>query len=183
MTRDEAWALLKKHLKNRNLRNHCLAVEAVMRRMAAHFGEDVEKWGLAGLLHDIDYDQTRDDPHRHSLEGAEMLAGLGLPADVVYAVKVHNPVHGEPRRSLMDKALYAVDPLTGLIVAAALIRPEKKLDAVDVPFLKNRFKEKAFARGASRETMATHAELGLTFDEYLGLGLEAMQGIAADIGL
>ncbi len=183
MNRDEAWELLKKNLTNRNLRNHSLAVEAVMRRLAEHFGEDVEKWGLAGLLHDIDYDRTKDDPHRHSLEGAQMLAELGLPEDVVHAVKVHNHMHGEPRVSLMDKALFCVDPLTGFIVAGALIRPEKKLEAVDVPFLKNRFKEKAFARGANRETMSTYTELGLSFDEYLGMGLEAMQGIAEEIGL
>lgn len=183
MNRSEAWELLKKNVTNRNLRNHCLAVEAVMRRMAEHFGEDVEKWGLAGLLHDIDYDRTKDDPHRHSLEGAQMLAELGLPEDVVYAVKVHNHIHGEPRVSLMDKTLFCVDPLTGFIVAGALIRPEKKLEAVDVPFLKKRFKEKAFARGANRETMATHTEIGLSFDEYLGLGLEAMKGIAKEIGL
>jgi putative nucleotidyltransferase with HDIG domain len=183
LNREEALKLLKKNLTNKNLRNHSLAVEAVMRRLAEHFGEDVEKWGLAGLLHDIDYDRTKDDPYRHSLEGAEMLAELGLPDDVVYAVKVHNHIHGDPRVSLMDKALYAVDPLTGFIVAGALIRPEKSLDAVDVPFLAKRFKEKAFARGANRETMMTCTEIGLSFEEFLGLGLEAMQGKAKEIGL
>ncbi|MDP3044707.1 MAG: HDIG domain-containing protein [Bacillota bacterium] len=182
MNREEAYALLKENLTNKNLLNHSLAVEAVMRRLAVNFDEDVEKWGLAGLLHDIDYDRTKDDPHRHSLEGSEMLAELGLPEDVVSAVKVHNHIHGEPRVSLMDKALFAVDPLTGFIVAGALIRPEKSLDAVEVPFLAKRFKEKAFARGANRETMATYTELELTFEEYLGVGLEAMKEISKEIG-
>lgn len=183
MNREEALSLLKKNLTNRNLFNHSLAVEAVMRRLAEHFGEDVEKWGLAGLLHDIDYDRTKDDPARHSIEGAEILAAAGLPEDIVYAVKVHNHYHGLPRLTLMDKALYATDPLTGLIVAGALIRPEKKLSAVDVPFLINRFHEKAFARGANRETMKTCTETGLSLEEFFGLGLEAMQGIAKELKL
>lgn len=183
MNRDEALSLLKKNLKNKNLFNHSLAVEAVMRRLAEHFNEDVEKWGLAGLLHDIDYDRTKDDPARHSMEGAEMLAGLGLPDDIVYAVKVHNDRHGLPRLSLMDKALFATDPLTGLIVAGALIRPEKKLAAIDVPFLLKRFSEKAFARGANRETIKACSETGLSLEEFMGIGLEAMQGIAEELKL
>lgn len=183
MNRAEALSLLKKNLTNKNLFNHSLAVEAVMCRLAEHFGQDREKWGVAGLLHDIDYDRTKDDPDRHSLEGAEMLAGLGLPEDVVYAVKVHNHRHGLPRLSMLDKALYATDPLTGLIVAGALIHPEKKLAAIDVPFLMNRFHEKSFARGANRETIRTCSELGLSLEEFLGLGLEAMQGIAEELNL
>ncbi len=183
MNREEALSLLKKNLKNRNLFNHSLAVEAVMRRLAEHFNEDVEKWGLAGLLHDIDYDRTKDDHARHSMEGAEMLAEIGLPEDIVYAVKVHNSIHGLPRISLMDKALFATDPLTGLIVAGALIRPEKKLAVIDVPFLLKRFGEKAFARGANRETISACTETGLSLEEFMGLGLEAMQGIAAELKL
>lgn len=183
MQREEALLLLKKNLKNKNLFSHSLAVEAVMRRLAAHFREDVEKWGLAGLLHDIDYDRTRDDPDRHSMEGAGMLEEAGLPADLVYAVRVHNDRHGLPRLSLMDRALFATDPMTGLIVAGALIRPEKKLAAVDVQFLVNRFNEKSFARGANRETIRACSELGLSLEEFLGLGLEAMQGIAGELGL
>jgi len=183
LNRTEALLLLKNNLTNKNLFNHSLAVEAVMIRLARHFGQDEAKWGLAGLLHDIDYDQTKDDPFRHSLEGSAMLAEHGLPADIVYAVKVHNSRHGLPRLTLMDKALYATDPLTGLIVAAALIRPEKKLFVVDVPFLMKRFNEKAFARGANRETIRACSELELSLEEFLGLGLEAMQGIAADLKL
>ncbi len=183
MNRMEALSLLKKNLTNKNLFNHSLAVEAVMRRLAEHFGEDVEKWGLAGLLHDIDYDRTKDSPEIHSIEGAEMLNDLGLPGDIVYAVKVHNDYHGLPRLSLLDKALFATDPLTGFIVAGALIRPEKKLAAVDVPFLLKRFGEKAFARGANRETMKACEEMGLSLEEFMEMGLEAMQGIAGELKL
>ena len=183
MQREDALALLRKNLKNKNLYNHSLAVEAVMRRLAARFGEDVDKWGLAGLLHDIDYDRTKDEPDRHSLEGAAMLEAAGLPEDVVYAVKAHNERHGLPRLSLMDKALFATDPLTGLIVAGALIKPEKKLAAIDVQFLINRFHEKSFARGANRETIRSCSELGLSLEEFLGHGLTAMQAIAGGLGL
>ncbi len=154
-----------------------------MKRLAQHFGEDEEKWGLAGLLHDIDYDDTKDKPELHSLEGAKMLEEMGLSQDVVYAVKVHNERHGLPRQSLMDKALYATDPTTGLIVAGALIKPEKKLSAIDVPFLVNRMNEKSFAKGANREQIRACSELELTLEEFLGLNLEAMQGAATELGL
>ncbi|KNZ69991.1 metal dependent phosphohydrolase [Thermincola ferriacetica] len=183
MTREEALTELKKHVKNNNLLKHMYACEAVMQRLARHFGQDEEKWGLAGLLHDIDYDQTKDDPVRHSLVGAEILEQMGLPEDVVYSVKVHNDAHGLPRNTLLDKALYATDPVTGLIVAGALIKPEKKLDAIDVPFLINRFNEKSFARGANREQIASCSELGLTLEEFFGLALEAMLAIRDELGL
>jgi len=183
LDRDGALSLLKKNLKNKHLFSHSLAVEAVMRRLARHFGEDEELWGVAGLLHDIDYDWTKDDPERHGIEGARLLAEAGLPDEVVYAVKAHNSRHGLPRRSRLDAALYATDPLTGFIVAAALIRPEKKVAAVGVDFLQNRFKEKSFARGASREAMMACSEIGLSLEEFMSLGLEAMQGIAGELGL
>lgn len=183
MKREEALQVLRKKLKNKNLVNHSIAAEVVMKSLAQHFGEDEEKWGLAGLLHDIDYDDTKDKPELHSLEGAKMLEEMGMPADVIYAVKAHNARHGLPRQSLMDKALYATDPTTGLIVAGALIKPEKKLAAIDVPFLLNRMKEKHFAKGANREQICACSELGLTLEEFLGLSLEAMQGAAKELGL
>ncbi|AVX19753.1 HDIG domain-containing protein [Carboxydocella sporoproducens DSM 16521] len=183
MDRIEAVQLMEKYVTNTNLRKHCLAAEFVMRRLARHFGEDKKIWGLAGLLHDIDYDQTKDDPARHSQVGADLLAELGLPEEVVYAVRVHNEYHGLPRLSRLDKALYSVDPTTGLIVAGALIRPEKKLAAVDVPFLVNRFHEKSFARGANREQIQACTELGLSLEEFLGLALEAMQEHSEELGL
>ena len=112
-----------------------------------------------------------------------MLEEMGLSEDIVYSVKVHNEEHGLPRNSLMDKALYATDPLTGLIVAGALIKPEKKLAAIDVPFLINRFGEKSFARGANREQIKSCSDLGLSMEEFMGIGLEAMQTIPKDLGI
>jgi predicted hydrolase (HD superfamily) len=115
--------------------------------------------------------------------GAEILESQGLPEHIVYAVKVHNPYHGLPRKALIDKALYAVDPLTGLIVAAALIHPDKKLASIDSEFVLNRYKEKSFARGADRSVIASCDELGLSLEEFVSLGLEAMQGISKELGL
>lgn len=183
MDREMALNELKKHVKNKNLLKHMYACEVVMRRLAGHFVEDEEKWAMAGLLHDIDYEATKDDPERHSIIGAEMLENMGLPQDLIYAVKVHNEVHGLPRNSLMDKALYATDPVTGLIVAGALIRPDKQIDPVDVDFLIKRFNEKSFARGANRDQIATCSELGLNLEEFLGLSLEAMKTIKVELGL
>ncbi len=184
MNRDEALRLVRDHLKNQNLFKHTLAVEAVMRRLARHFGEDEEAWGLAGLLHDIDYDTTRDDPDRHSQVGADLLASHGLPAELVDAVRAHNERHGLPRTTRMARALYTADPLTGLIVAAALISPSRRLAGIDTAFVLNRFGEKAFARGANREIIrACETELGLGLEEFVAMGLEAMQGIAGEIGL
>ncbi|MHB8918332.1 MAG: HDIG domain-containing metalloprotein [Desulfocucumaceae bacterium] len=183
MTREEALNLLNENLENRNLFKHSLAVEAVMRELARHFGEDEQTWGLAGLLHDIDYDRTKDLPDRHSLEGARLLEEKGLPQEVVYAVKVHNDKHGFPRQSLLDKALFATDPVTGLIVAGALIKKEKSLAAIDVPFLINRMGEKSFARGANRETIRSCDQMGLSLDDFLGISLRAMQKISTEMGL
>lgn len=183
MIREEAYNLLTKYITNKNLLKHMLATEAVMVGLAVHFNEDREKWSLAGLLHDIDYDQTKDNPATHSKIGAQILSEAGLDEALVYAVLVHNDYHGEPRNSLLDKALYSTDPLTGLIVAGALIKPEKKLAAVDVPFLINRFNEKGFAKGAKREQIAACSELGLSLEEFLAIGLKSMQKIAKELGL
>lgn len=183
MNREEALIELKKNVNNKNLLKHMYACEAVMKGLARHFGEDEGKWGIAGLLHDIDYEQTKDDPVTHSKLGAEMLTKMGMPEDVVYAVKVHNGAHGLPRTSLMDKALYATDPTTGLIVAGALIKPEKKLSAIDVDFLVKRFHEKSFAKGAKREQIASCTDMGLSLEQFLGLALSSMQENSEILGL
>ncbi|HHY46975.1 MAG TPA: HDIG domain-containing protein [Firmicutes bacterium] len=183
MERQEALDLVKKHVKNKNLIKHMLATEAVMRALARRLGEDEELWGLAGLVHDVDYDETAKSPERHSLVGGALLRDLGLPGELVHAVEAHNQCHGIPRASRLDKALYAVDPLTGLIVAAALIHPEKKLSAIDVPFIMHRFKESSFARGANRDQIKACSELGIGLEEFIGIGLEAMQGISGELGL
>ena len=183
MEREEALELVEENIDQDNLVKHCLAVEAVMERLAEYFDKDEEKWALAGLLHDIDYEETKDDPERHSLVGAEMLEDLGLEEDIVYAVKVHNGEHDLPRKSLMDKALYASDPLTGLIVASALIHPDKELEAVDTDFVMNRFEESSFANGADRAAIACCDEMGLELEEFIGLSLEGMKSISDELGL
>lgn len=153
-----------------------------MRRLALRFGQDAERWGVAGLLHDIDLGITQD-LSQHSLVSGRILEELGLDGEIVQAVKAHNEVHGLPRQTQMAKALYCSDPLTGLITAAALIRPEKKLEPLDAATILKRFGEKSFAKGANRETIKACAELGIELDEFLGLGLEAMKGIAGQLGL
>lgn len=181
MNRAEAMDLVRSRVKNKNLVKHMLATEAVMRRLAGHFGEDKELWGLAGLLHDLDYDQTVDDFPRHGLVTAEILEDLGVDGRIIDAIKAH-PGHQEARTNL-DKALYAVDPLTGLIVAATLMHPSKKLQEVDVQFVLNRFKEKRFAAGADREQIKSCQRLGLSLDSFIQMTLQAMQSIDRDLGL
>jgi len=183
MNREEAYKLVKENIKQKNLVKHCLAVEAVMRKLAEYFQEDVDRWGLAGLLHDIDYEKTADDPKKHSLLGAEMLEEMDIDKEIVDAVRAHNGIHGLTRETKMAKALYAADPLTGLIVAAALIHPDKRLNSIDREFVMNRYGEKSFARGADREVIASCKELDLEVDEFVKISLEAMQGISDDLGL
>ncbi len=183
MERDKAWEMVKQQVKNKNLRKHMLATEAVMSRLADKLGKDREKWGLIGLIHDIDYDQTADQPEQHGLQGARMLEEQGFPDEVISAVKAHNPALGEERDSTVKKAIYAVDPVTGLVVACALVHPDKKLAALDVDFIQNRFHEKSFARGANREQIEACQELGISLNEFLELSLEAMQSISEELGL
>ncbi|ABS60578.1 HD domain-containing protein [Fervidobacterium nodosum] len=180
MTRQEALELLKQHVSNKNLVNHCIACEAIMKRLAKHFGEDEEVWGLAGLLHDLDYDYTKDKPEEHGYKSVEIL-GNSVSEEIKNAILAH--CEKKTPETLMEKALYAVDPTSGFIVAAALIKPEKKLAVVDVEFLKNRFKEKGFARGANREQMKSCENIGLSLKEFYSLSLEAMKSIAEEIGL
>lgn len=183
LDRQEALAMVKKNVKNKNLRKHMYAVEAICKRMAKEFGEDEAKWALAGLLHDIDYDITEKNPEKHSMIGADMLKEAGLPDDIVYAVRAHNEVHGYPREALLDKVLYAADPLSGLIVAAALIKPEKKLEAIDTEFILRRFEENSFARGANREQIETCKEFDIDLELFVKLSYEAMLEISDDLGL
>jgi putative nucleotidyltransferase with HDIG domain len=174
---------MQKNVTNINLQKHCLAVEAVMQALARHFAADEKTWGLAGLLHDIDYDQTKDTPEEHSLLGSKMLAELGLDPEIVNAVKGHNDRHGLQRETLMEKALYCTDPVTGLVVAGALILPGKRLADLSVEFLQNRFHEKSFARGARRETILACSQIDLSLAEFLGISLAAMQGISKELGM
>lgn len=183
LTRDELVAEVAGRVTTKNLFKHILAVEAVMRRLARHFGEDEERWGAAGLLHDIDYEETKEDPHTHSLKSAQIAEELGFDEEIVDAVRAHNEIHGLERETKMAKALYCADPLTGLIVAAALISPGKKLAGIDTQFVLNRMGEKSFARGANRDAIKACSELGLELEEFVSLALEAMQGISQELGL
>jgi len=181
MTRNEALDWVKSEIKTKNLVKHILAVEAGCRRLAEHFGEDVEYWGMAGLLHDIDYEKTVDTPELHTKAAAEWLKEKGFDDDLIYAVMSHAE-QVEPK-SKLDWSLYSVDPLTGLIVAAALMHPSKSLAGLDVPFIMKRFKEKRFAAGAKRESIESCSNLGLTLEEFIGFVLEGMQGISNELGL
>jgi hypothetical protein len=182
MTREEALALVKQHVSNPNLVKHMLATEAMMQALANHFGEDQETWGLAGLLHDIDYEATKDDFPKHGEVGSQMLAERGVDPMVVYAVKAHNEALGVPRVNLLDKALFAIEGLSGLITAAVLVHPTKKLSALDVPYVMNRFREKSFARSVNRDHVRQCTEFGLELEEFVGIGLKAMQDIADELG-
>lgn len=183
MEREQALKELKSRLKNENLIKHSLAVEAIMKDLAFYFKEDIDKWGLAGLLHDIDYDETADDPSRHSVVGAEILESLNVESSIIYAVKAHNELHGMERKRKMDKALYCADPVSGLITASALILPSKKLEDVTVEFVLKRMNEKGFAKGANREQIKSCEELGLSVEEFVEIALNAMKKIADELGL
>ncbi len=189
MKRDEALILVKDNVTNKNLFKHCLAVEAIMRGVAQelNFDSDIhydeEKWAMAGLVHDIDYDLTVQDPEKHAIEGARMLQENGFSEDIIYAVKAHNSFHGLELKSSMDIALFAADPLSGLIVAAALISPDKKLRSIDKKFVINRFNEKLFAKGANRDQVMTCTKLGLSLERFVDIALSAMQSIDEALGL
>lgn len=183
MSRDEIVAEVRKRVKTPNLYKHILAVEAVMRALAARLGQDGDRWGAAGLLHDIDYEETKNDPQKHSLVSGQIAREMGFDGEIVQAVEAHNEAHGLPRETPMAKALYSVDPLTGLIVASALVSPEKKLASVDTDFVLHRMGEKAFARGANRDAIRACSELGLDLREFIEIALSAMQGIARELGL
>ncbi len=183
MDRDTALRAVRENVVNENLIKHMLAVEAIMRMLARRFGENEEEWGLAGLLHDIDVELTHADLSVHGRPGAQMAGQLGASEAVCHAILAHNEVHGEPRETLLDKALFCADPLTGLITAGALIRPDKQLAGVEVKSIRKRFKEERFAAGANRVQIATCSEIGIELDDFITLGLDAMKSIAQDLGL
>ncbi len=182
MNREEALDSIKVNVENKNLINHMLATEAIMRALAKRLGEDEEEWGLTGLLHDIDVELTEEDMSSHSKLGADLVRELGASEAIAHAILCHNEAHGVPRETKLDKALFCADPLTGLIIAAALVRPDKKLAGLEAKSVRKRFKEKSFAAGANREQISQCSEIGLELDEFIELGLGAMQGIADDLG-
>ncbi len=185
-SREDAWDLVCEYTENINLRRHMLAVEAGMRAYASRFGEDEDRWGLVGLIHDFDYERYPDvatDGHPNT--GAPILRERGYDEIVVRAVLSHaTEVTGVERQSQMEQALYAIDDLTGLIVAVALVRPSKDIRDVKVKSVKKKWKDKAFAAGVHREEIEAGAgALGVDLWEHVGIVLEAMQGIAGELGL
>ena len=183
LNHEEAYQLLTEYTTSESLIKHALAVEALMRAYARKFGEDENRWGIVGLLHDFDYEKypTAED---HPLKGAAILEEKGYPEDVIYAIKTHAEYLGLPRKSLMDKTLFAVDELSGLLTAAALVQPNKTIHTVKVKSVKKKMKDKAFARAVNREDIQTGAEeLGVDLSEHIGFCIEAMKEVAADLGL
>jgi len=181
--RREALSAVKENVAKGYVVNHMLATEAIMRALAKRFGEDEEEWGLTGLLHDIDVEVTEGEPQAHSKLGADIAEELGASRAVCHAILCHNERHGVPCQTRLEKALFCTDPLTGLITAAALVRPDRKLDGLTPDSLMKRFKEKRFAAGATREHIAQCQDIGLELEEFIALGLDAMKGIAPDLGL
>jgi len=183
VTREEALDSIKANIEDKNTIKHMLATEAIMRALARRLGEDEAEWGLTGLWHDIDVELTERDMSQHSKLGAALAKEAGASEAVAHAILCHNEAHGVPRESKLDKALFCADPLTGLITAAVLVRPDKKIATLEAKSVRKRFKEKSFAAGADREQIASCSEIGLTLDEFIEIGVAAMQGIAADLGL
>ena len=184
ITRDQALAIVKEHVKNENLVRHMLAVEAAMAAYARKFGEDEEKYRVTGLLHDFDWEihPTLDD---HPQKGSDILREKGIDEEIIRAVLSHAPHTGVSRDSRMEKALFACDEITGLITTTALVRPSKKIADVEVKSIKKKWKDKSFAAGVNREEVEQGArELGVDlWGEHVPIVLKAMQEIAPDLGL
>lgn len=187
-TRVAALALMQEYTPSDSLRKHMLGVEAGMRAYAEHYGEDVERWGLAGLMHDFDYERfpnaTRSATEEHPSEGVRILRGLGYPEDVLDAIMGHAAYTGTPRVSLMSRALFAVDELTGLVTATALVKPSRSVHDVEARSVRKKMKDKAFARGVSRDDVIQGAqELGVDLDEHIAFVIAAMQQSSESLGL
>ena len=187
-SREETLALVHEYTASDSLRKHMLAVEAAMRAYAEKFGQDPERWGLAGLVHDFDYERFPNEAHspteEHPAEGVRILRARGWPEDILEAILGHGDYTGVPRQSLLAKSLYAVDELTGLVTATALVRPSRSVHEVDARSVRKKMKDKAFARGVNREgVVAGAADLGVDLDEHIDFVIAAMRGCADSLGL
>jgi putative nucleotidyltransferase with HDIG domain len=187
-TRDRALAVMHEHTQSEALRRHMYAVEAAMRAMAGKLGGDPEEWGLVGLLHDFDYERFPNEAHspteEHPAEGVRILATQGFPEHLQRAILGHANYSGVPRDTPMAQALFAVDELCGFLVACALVRPSKSLMDLEVTSVKKKLKDKAFARGVSREdVLQGAAELGVQLDDHIGFVLEALRPVERTLGL
>lgn len=183
VTREAAWKLLTEHTKSDSLLKHALAVEAAMRAYARRYAEDEEYWAATALVHDHDYEEN-PSAESHPIEGVKNLERLGWPADIIDAVKGHGTYLNVPRTTPLSRALFAVDELTGLISAVALVRPSKNIADVTVKSVKKKWKDKAFAAGVNRDDIELGAcELGMDLWEHVGVVLEAMQAVADQLDL
>lgn len=186
MNRDDAWKLVNDFTKNQNLVRHMLAVEAAMRAYARKFGEDEELWGMVGLIHDFDYEQNPDlTVEGHPVTGAKILRERGWPEEIVRAVLSHATEYtGVTRETLAERALYAVDDLTGLLVAVALVRPTKNIRDVKLKSVRKKWKDRGFAAAVNRQEIEQAAgDLGVELNEHIQIVLDAMKGIAPELGL
>ena len=181
ISREEGMNLVKKHMTNKNLIKHVIAVEVIMRDLAERFDKDPEVWGLAGLLHDLDYERTKNDSEKHGYVTLDLLEGLDVSEEIKHAILAHTG-NVEPV-SLIDRAIYCSDPVTGLIVASALMHPTKSLSGMDVSFVGRRFEEKRFAAGADREAIASCRGLDIELHDFLEQSLNAMKSISQELGL
>ena len=187
-SRADTLALMHDYTASESLRKHMLAVEGAMRAYAQKFGEDEERWGTAGLIHDFDYERFPNNAHssteEHPSEGVRLLRSKGYPEDILQAILGHAHYTNTARESKMAKTLFAVDELTGLITATALVRPTKSVHEVDTRSVRKKMKDKGFARGVSREDVVNGAnELGVDLDEHIGFVIASMQARSADLGL
>jgi putative nucleotidyltransferase with HDIG domain len=182
LNRDEILDSIHGNVQEKNTIKHMLATEVIMRALARKLGEDEEEWGITGLIHDIDMELVEGDMSSHSRLSADIAQELGASTPMVHAVLSHNEAHGVPRETKLDKALFCADPLSGLITAAALVRPDK-LSGLTTKSVMKRFREKSFAAGVNREQVAQCQEIGLELEEFISLGIEAMKGIAPELEL
>jgi len=187
-SREEALALVHEYTASDSLRKHMLAVEAAMRAYAERFGEDPERWGLTGLVHDFDYERFPNEAHspteEHPAEGVRILRERGWPEDILEAILGHGNYTGVPRVSRLAKTLFAVDELTGLVTATALVRPSRSVHEVDARSVRKKMKDKAFARGVNRDdVVAGAADLGVDLDEHIDFVIGAMRRAADSLGL
>jgi len=183
LTREEALSLVKENVSKRNIVYHMISVEAVMRGLASHFGEDENLWGLTGLIHDIDYEKIGDAWEKHGVLAGEILKGM-VSDDVLRAIKSHNFERtGVLPESRMEKALICCDAISGLLVACALVMPSKKLAEVKAKTVKKKFKDKDFARGADRERILFCEKLGVPKEKFFEIALEGLKNYAEEIGL
>ncbi len=183
INRDSAWNLLCEFTQSESLRKHMLAVEACMRAYARKFGEDEEKWGLTGLLHDFDYEKY-PTPQEHPFIGNRILEERGYPEEMRRAILSHADYSGVERESRMEKTLYACDELAGFITATALVKPGKSLAEVEAKSVRKKMKDKAFARSVNRDDIINGAaDMGVDLEEHIAFCIEAMKAIAPELGL